>query len=577
MSRAHSLRALVVAACLIVLLAGCGGGGGKGPSLSGGFGKIIGTVTDSASTETTRAPSSPITVEVDGTDISAQAGSDGRFALNRVPVGMHTLIARTEGRACALVVDVESDQETDIGEIELSDAGQISGLVTSAQTHKPISGALVTVAELVFTAEDEMPHPVRVCHTSASGSYTVSALPVGDYLVTISKAGYQECSLELAVEAGATTPGDAALAPDVAAETGALSGTVYLRMDSGDPTPLAGVLVRVTPKDEPVEIQPLPDDAIDEDGDVVDLYPDDSDVPPPPPPPLKSGDSTMPVRFSDEYYAFSDENGQYSIDGIPAGEYTAMAVRPGLQPDRQPVTITANAVATQDFILTLITPKFGVIEGTVTDAATKSPVVGASVRAIIGPSPLPADRSPGQRGEAGEGGVISPDPGHCVMFAITDENGHYSLKVPAVARGVVVRAEGYQPKRVEITLVPGQTLVVDVELTPAGAVEKFTLSGKVTIQRTPDGPIVPAAEARVTATPSVTIMGSAAIYPPIRFTATTDADGNYALELPQASYSVVASKGELRSDEVDLDISEDTVRDFLIRPEEVPEPPPPPP
>ncbi|MCX6376446.1 MAG: carboxypeptidase regulatory-like domain-containing protein, partial [Armatimonadetes bacterium] len=456
MSRAHSLRALVVAACLIVLLVGCGGGGGKGPSLSGGFGKIIGTVTDSASVDTTRAPRSPITIEVDGTDISAEAGSDGRFALNRVPVGMHTLIARTEGRACALVVNVESDQETDVGEVVLEDAGQISGLVTSADTHKLISGALVTVAELVFTAEDEMPHPVRGCHTNASGSYTVSALPVGDYLVTISKAGYQECSLELTVEAGATTPGDAALAPDVAAETGTLSGTVYLRADSGDPTPLAGVLVRVTPKDEPVEIQPLPDDAIDEDGEVVDLYPDDDDVPPPPP--LKSGDSTMPERFSDEYYAFSDENGKYTIDGIPAGEYTAMAVRPGLQPDRQPVTITVNATTTQDFILALNTPRFGVIEGTVTDTVTKAPIAGASVRAIIGRGPLLADRSPGNRGEAGEGGVISPDPGHCIMFAITDENGHYGLKVPAVARGVVVRAVGYEPRRVEISLTPGQTL-----------------------------------------------------------------------------------------------------------------------
>jgi len=572
MSRAHSLRALAVAACLIVLLVGCGGGGGKGPSLSGGFGKIVGTVTDSPAAELTRAPASPITVEVDGTDISAQAGSDGRFALNRVPVGMHTLIARTEGRACALVVNVESDQETDVGEIVLEDAGQISGLVTSAETHKPISGALVTVAELVFTTEDEMPHPVRVCRTNASGSYTVSALPVGDYLVTISKAGYQECSLELSVEAGATTPGDAALAPDVAAEAGTLSGTVYLRMDSGEPHPLAGVLVRVTPKNEPIEIQPLPDGAVDEDGDVVDLYPGDNDVPPSPPPPLKSGDSTMPVRFSDEYYAFSDENGQYSIDGIPAGEYIAMAVRPGLQPDRQPVIITADAVTTQDFILTLIPPRFGIIEGTVTDAVTKSPIAGAAVRAIIGPRPLPADRSPGNRGEAGEGGVISPDPGHCVMFAITDEKGHYRLKVPAVARRVVVRAVGYQPKRVEITLVPGQTLVVDVEVTPASAVQTYTLSGKVTIQMTPDGPVRPAAGATVTAVPNDSPLT-------VVFSATTDEDGNYSLGLMlgEGSYSVVASKGVLRSDEVDLDISEDTVRDFLIKPEEPVEPPPPPP
>lgn len=570
----HSLRVLAVAACLIVSLAGCGGGGGKAPSISGGFGTIIGTATDS-SDQTTRAPSSPIILELDATDITAQAASDGSFELRRVPVGMHTLIARTEGRACALVVSIESDRETDVGDIELLEAGQISGLVTSAETRRPILGALVTVAELVFTAEDEMPHPVRVCRTNASGSYTVCALPVGDYLVTISKPGYQECSLVLAVEAGMTTPGDAALSPGVAAGNGTLSGNVYLRATSGDPTPLAGVLVRVTPREEPIEIQPLPDGAVDENGNVVDLYPDDNDVPPSPP--LRSGGSTMPVRFSNEYYAFSDENGKYTIDGIPAGDYIAMAVRPGLQPDRQPVTITANATTTQDFILSLIVPRFGVIRGTVTDAVTKSPIAGAAVRAIIGPRPMPADSSPGNRGETGGGGVISPDPGLCIMFAVTDENGHYALKVPAVARGVAVWAAGYEPKRVEISLAPGQTLTVDVALTPAGAVQRYTLRGKVTIQMTPDGPIRPAAEAAVTATPNLAILDSAAIYPPIRYTAITDANGNYALRLPQGSYSVVASKGVLRSDELELDMTRDIVRDFLIKPGETPELPPPPP
>ena len=562
MTRVRSLFLLAVSLSLIAILSGCGGGGGGGPKLSGAFGKIIGAVSDSSVDLMTRAVPSGITVSVDGTDISTQAGSDGSFVLNRVPVGMHTLVAQTEGRACAVVVEVRADTETDIGEMVLAEAGQISGLVTSATTHQPIAGAVVTMAEMVYTIQDEMPHPIRVRHTNASGSYTVPGLPAGEYLVTISKNGYQTVSLDLAVEAYKTTVGDAALEPDPTAEVGALAGTVYVKPETGDPAPVAGVLVRLIPKADPIEYEPLPEEAIGENGDVVDIYPDDDDQAPAPP-------------IFQEYYAFSDENGAYRIDGVPVGEYTAVAVRPGLVPDHQAVIIAANIVTTQDFILTLLRPKFAVIEGTVTDSATGSPIQGASVRALIGHRPL-AETLGVRNGESGGGGMITPDPGHCIMLAITDEAGHYTLKTPRVVRGIGVWASGYQPKRVEVEVVLDQTVTVDVQLTPLGGLVRHKLTGQVTMRETADGPIIPAVGANVTARPLDSVLTGRSVVAVV-FSATTDENGNYSLELGwDGRYEVRANKGDLRSERVELTITEDTVRNFLLTPGESPDPPPPP-
>jgi hypothetical protein len=555
MMRVRSLFLLVVSISVISLLAGCGGGGGSGPKLPGGFGKIIGTVSDSSTEVTSRALAGAISIEVDGTDISTQAGSDGSFVLNNVPIGMHTLVAQTEGRACAVVVAVEEGQETDVGEMVLSDAGQISGLVTSATTHQPIADALVSVAEMVYTIQDETPHPVRVRHTNASGSYTVSGLPAGEYLVTISKIGYQTVSLQLAVEAYKTTVGDAALQPDPTADVGALAGTVYLAQASGETRPIAGVLVRLIPEAEPIEYEPLPGEAIGEDGQVVDLYPDD-EAPGPP--------------IFHEYYAFSDENGAYRIDGVPVGRYTAVAVRPGLVPGHQPVTITANTTTRQDFTLTLRQPNFAVIEGTVTDSVTGSPIQGAAVRAIIGWR-LMAGTLGARNGASSEGGVILPDPGHCIMFALTDANGHYTLKTPATVRGVGVRASGYQPKRVEVAVVPGGSITVNVELTPDGFVPKYVLSGRV-YRNGEDGASVPIAGAVVAADP----FGDDPTG--VIFDAVTNEAGEYRMELVAARFRVQAFKEGFRSDQVELNVTEDTVQNFLLTPVEVsPEPPPPPP
>lgn len=381
MGKVRLVYTAVFIVCVAVLLAGCGGGGGS--SLSGGLGTIRGNVQEFASVRAVRASGDQITVSVDGIGLSTLANADGSFVLTNVPPGLHTLVAQTFGRAMAIVVNVEAGQETNVGEIVLAEAGQISGLVTSAITHQPVAGALVSVIEQVYTMDDQMPHPVRIEYTNDFGSYTVSGLPAGDYLVTISKDGYHPASLTLTVNAGATTPGDAALQPISPEETGSVEGTAYLKAENGDLTPISGVMVRLVSKDVILlDVPPLPPTATDESGTTVNLYPDPS-----------------PIPFPNDYYTFTGEDGKYRLDGVLPGDYMAVAIRPGLEVDSHPVTVTAKTVSQVDFTLVLPILKLGVIEGTVTNSVTKQPIAGAEVYAVWGPVPMGAESG---------GGVIMP-------------------------------------------------------------------------------------------------------------------------------------------------------------------------
>ena len=441
MGKARYICAVILIASLAILIAGCGGSDDS--SLAEGLGTVKGTVQEFPTGQAVRSAGDQITVSIDGTDLSTLASTDGSFVLENVPPGVHTLVAQTSGRASALVVSVEPGQETNVGEIVLQDAGQISGLVTSAATHDPIPDALVTVTELVYTiTQDQMPHPVRVCSTNELGSYTISGLPAGEYLVTISKDGYESTSLDRTVSAGSTTTGDVALQPVASGELGSVEGTAYTQTDGGELAPVAGVIVRLVSTDVILmDVPPLPVTATGEGGGTVTIYPD-----------------PWPIPYPRDYYAYTGEDGKYRIDGVLPGEYTAVAMRPGFEMDSHPVTIVANAVATVDFTLVLFVQKLGTIEGTVTSSETHQPIAGAEVYASWGPMPMGAESN---------GAVVMPIDDGTIMYCITDDQGHYKLVVPAEVTAVDAWAEGFEFQEVPVTVIVDSTVTADIELVPA--------------------------------------------------------------------------------------------------------------
>jgi hypothetical protein len=476
-----------------------------------------------------------------------------------VPAGLQTLVVGISGgQSNTVVVSVERGHATNVGEIVLGDAGQISGLITSSVGQSPIGGAVVTVIQVVASTDNQMPHPVRTAITDASGSYTIDGLPIGNYLISVSAAGYSAASLTATVTGGVTTPGDVSLTPTATAGTGALSGMVYLLAGDGSSAPIAGVLVRLVAQDTPSAALPLPATAVNSSGQPVSLYP--GGVSPPVP------------RTQRDYYAFSGADGSYNISGVPAGQYTSVAVRPGLAISQHPVTITANTTVQQNFTLTMLTPTYGTITGTVTDAATNAPIAGAEVYAMIC---QPVSTGGGVASSAANaisnGAVITPNPSSTEMVAVTGTDGSYKLLVPACVTAIQASKNGYAANQVTVQVSVGGITVANIALTAVTPPATFTLSGTVSTESS-NGALSPAPYAVVEADPLVAIpMGttggsSGGVMQPAGIICTANSTGAYHMSLQAGPYNIHASTSTSASAPVQESISADTVLNITIPP-----------
>lgn len=544
------LFGLLPALALAMLLAGCGGGGGASSATA--LGSISGVVAgDSAQAFTADSRTiGPATISLEGTNLSTQALPGERFTLSNVPPGLHTLVVRTATRATAVVVGVQGNRETNVGDMVLREAGSIAGTVTAADGSL-LPGAHVVVTEQVLTdTADAMPHPVRATRTDANGFYALSGVPVGAYLATVAKPGYETVTLTLTVAAGATTTGDAALHALPPAESGAMKGLATLTMEDGTQRPLGGVLVRLAPQNALNPERPAPETACDVDGNTVPLY------------------GGPPTELPRDYYTFTADDGTYLLDGIPAGDYLAVAVRPGLDSDRTPVTITANSTVEVNFTLGLRPVQVGVVKGTVTNSADKTPIAGAWVRAIVGPQPMPMPAEGMTRMESGaawgeHGATILPD--EYLMAVRTDDQGHYTLKVPPMVTALAVYAEGFAPAQVPVGVMAGTETTADVALAPLANTD-VTLTGTVT-QPTAAGTRTPVADATVYAQPmnldgGPIMMGDATAA--VVYTARTDDQGAYVLPLRPGAYILHAEKDGLRSERVLHTVFADDTQDFTL-------------
>ncbi|MEI7834010.1 MAG: carboxypeptidase-like regulatory domain-containing protein, partial [bacterium] len=469
------------------------------------------------------------------------------FLLNNVPPGVHTLVAKTSNRASAIVVTVAEGRETNVGQVILRQSGQISGIVTVAVALTPIADARVTVTEKVLTVTNETPHPVRTAHTSNTGSYTVDGLPAGEYIVAISKDGYSTTTLDLTVAVAATTVGDAQLtAVDVA--TGSVKGVVSGSSADGTVFPLGGAFIILVPNNgptpPPVPTVPQPARALDGKRNVVSQYPVD------------------PIWK--EYYSYSADDGSYQVDGVPAGVYSATAMRPGFDSVTSPVTVVAKETATLGFKLALHHIPVGTVIGTVTDATTHNPIAGVRVSAVIYHIMAANDAAGATTANAMP---IRPDEYNST--AITDAAGKYKLIVPTPTSALIFSADGYDIKQLPVTVVDGGSATVDAALqaTVVNPHEKVILRGNVVTPKAIDmNSVLPVEGATVYVTPDWPYMSPANIRPQPVFTATTDALGNYSVEVPTDIYTVSAAKGELRSDTVRLKLYADTTQNFTMFP-----------
>lgn len=438
----YCVSLLLVVAVMIV--SGCGGSSTGVSPLPLGHGRIIGTVSDSQLSGT-RGPASSdiVTVTLDGTDLSVETVFGRAFALENVPMGLHTLVAQTSTRACATVLTVESGETTNVGMLQLRNAGRVSGVVTT-RSGEPIAGALVKIRhQSIIGGYEGFPEPVRHVYTDASGAYTIAGLAVdddtlgfGDYDVRITKPGmvvfddmvgiwwYEDT---IRIYAGNTTPyGLQMIAlPDV--ESGTVIVKVYFKTKDGI-APLSGVIVTLsTPAaaTSPVQEEPSPI--------------------PPEPEPLPPG----PIAWAG---SDTGPDGTSRFERVPVGEYTLSVIRYGVGESSQQVTVSPGGTVEAEVVLAMKPPETCIVDGVVRSRLTKEPRAGIIVVAF-------------RQSESAftTGIVITPDD--VILLDSTDDDGSFHLVIPVQANTLVAHSgPGGGWKEVTISPTPNGHLNVHIEI-----------------------------------------------------------------------------------------------------------------
>ena len=200
-------------------------------------------------------------------------------------------------------------------------------------------------------------------------------------------------------------------------------------------------------------------------------------------------------RGSFEKLGETDQNGQYTIEDVPAWPFWAIdAYKTGYVAQSTTTAVQSGETTPLDFALT----PFGIINGTVKDQATDQPVAGALVKA------------------------------DSEFLSTTDSNGYYAMFVLAGRYTVTASAPGYASEsQSNVKVFEGETTTQNfaLETVPLGSI-----IGNVTDVKTGSG----------IAGVTVTADGH---------TNTTDANGNYILSsLPSWTYNVTVSASGYASD-----------------------------
>lgn len=197
------------------------------------FGIIAGTITDSQ----TDIPLSNAAIKTIPPTGSVTTNVAGTFTIYNVQPGEYIVQANKVGYDSSQITVMVNKGKTVFADIsiEVSDttvipsAGTISGYIVDSKTGVNISGVQIIVDP-----------PVSSVITNAQGFYSIESVNPGQYTVKASKAGYNETSTQVTVEAGKTTTADLVMF----FSTGLISGTVT---DNTDGQPVQGVNLKTSP------------------------------------------------------------------------------------------------------------------------------------------------------------------------------------------------------------------------------------------------------------------------------------------------------------------------------------------
>ncbi len=308
----YPLCALVFA--VVIFLTGCGGDS-PAPGASSGVATIGGQLTNTANP-------TAFDIYVDGQRMSARPGQDGRFRIDNVPPGSHTVsfISQDGLEGAHFTCEVNAGGTAEIGEVPAVAGGQIVGMVMRLAEDgnlTPLSGIeVIADPDAYWVDSDDGPASGQEDGSGASpsqprdgdlvqlraftdeqGSYTMQAVPAGSYVVTVNVPGLEQGVNWVWVEPGHTAVADFQLRELIEPGVGTVSGTVTAANDDGAGVPLEGASVVVSSDAAYWEPTPLYDDAAYEDA--------EPGIMPPP-------------YYFEMFRTLTDAHGNYSLN-VPAG------------------------------------------------------------------------------------------------------------------------------------------------------------------------------------------------------------------------------------------------------------------
>ena len=456
------------------MLAGCGGGGEKQVTTVS-TGSIEGRVV-SAKTRG-RLMAALLMGASQTTPVLSFEGN--RFRIDNVPVGEQTVCVRSgDSRGAVFVAQVFPNKVTNVGDVEEKPLGKILGFVyeVDEQGNKgnPIAGALVSARPLFGGVEaqsvEEVPKGMfAMTRTDANGRYEL-LLPAGTYLVLADAPRYMPATDTVTVEELQVTECNFGLMRLKDA-----SGSVYGKVTTevnGQVLPVAGALVVLAPKGEPGVPEVVPSGITV--GMLLNELPNALTK--------KHGKQVViPPAWGRIVVAFTDAEGNYTMDNVKPGSYRAVAFKEGYGKDEKEVQVKPGSSERVDFKLKAM---FGVVFGYVKDSENKSAIEGATVIAVgfgdpwfvwsgwielpgkphifvnsahgkrnISPIPTPI-RPP----------IIPPFKPPIRASATTGKDGYYSLTLPEGEYFVSVWKDGYEPQATIVAITAGEKTQQDFDL-----------------------------------------------------------------------------------------------------------------
>lgn len=171
---------------------------------------------------------------------------------------------------------------------------------------------------------DQFNTVITTVTTNAQGQYTISSVTPGQYSITVSASNFQSQSRGVTINSGQTTVSNFTLIPSPGTVTGTITGS-------------AGT---------PIEVA------------VIEV--------------LDSGSNVIASTTS-------NAQGQYTINQLAPGTFRLRATAQNFQTSLLGFTIQAGQTTNQNIVLQ---PSPGTLTGTLTDAQTGNPLIGASVNVV---------------------------------------------------------------------------------------------------------------------------------------------------------------------------------------------------